>query len=131
MVSTRKKKQSNRRLLSQLDDFDQNIIFGSTASNRQENVTVNESTGDQELTVDNPGSNLAAIENLVNVKTLERCFIERIDRETGNTIDTVEDRIQNAISIAIDSNITPKYDLAFSSINASSRRDATSAMANS
>ena len=29
MVSTRKKKQSNRRLLSQLDDFDQDMIIGN------------------------------------------------------------------------------------------------------
>ena len=32
MVSTRKKKQSNRRLLSQLDDFDQDFLFGNVAT---------------------------------------------------------------------------------------------------
>ena len=32
MVSTRKKRQSNRRLLSQLDDFDQDIIIGNAAN---------------------------------------------------------------------------------------------------
>ena len=41
MVYTRKKRQSVRRLLSQLDDFDQDMIIGNAASGRQENVVVN------------------------------------------------------------------------------------------
>ena len=41
MVSTRTKRQSNRRLLSQLDDFDKDMIFGNTAIERQENTVVN------------------------------------------------------------------------------------------
>ena len=49
MVSTRKKRQSNKRLLSQLDDFDQDMIIGNAASERQENVVVNEGTNDQDL----------------------------------------------------------------------------------
>ena len=67
----------------------------------------------------------------MNVKTLERCFNERIDRKTSNIVDTVEDRIQNAILTAIDNNIAPKIELAIKSINASSGRDATSVSANS
>ena len=49
----------------------------------------------------------------------------------GNIVDTVEDKIQNAILTAIDSNITPRIELAIKSINASSGRDATSVIANS
>ena len=93
MVSTRKKLQSNRRLLRQLDDLDRNIIFGNAASDRQQNVVVNEGTNDQEFTVNNTDNNLAVNENLVNVKTLERCFNLRIDREIENIVVTVEDRI--------------------------------------
>ena len=37
MVSIRKKRQSNRRLLSQLDSFDQDMIIGNATSERQEN----------------------------------------------------------------------------------------------
>ena len=72
MVSTRKKRQSNRRLLSQLDDFDQYINIGNAASERQENITVNEGTNDQNLTVGTFSSNLAANESTVNVKTFEK-----------------------------------------------------------
>ena len=97
MVSTRKKRQSDRKLLRQLDDFDRDNIIDSTVSDRQENATVNEGTVDQEFTVGTSDSNPAVNENLVNVKTLERCFKERIDSELGNIVDTVEDRIHNAI----------------------------------
>ena len=81
MVSTRKKKQSNRMLLSQLDDFDQDIIVGNTASDKQENTIVNEGTGDRDFTVGTSDDNLMTNEITVNVKILERCFNERIDRE--------------------------------------------------
>ena len=51
MVSTHKKTQSNRRPLSQLDDFDQDIIIGNIVSGGQENATVNEGIADQEFIV--------------------------------------------------------------------------------
>ena len=131
MVSTRKKRQSNKRLLSQLDDFDQDVIIGNTASERRENVVVNESIDDQNFT--GGTSNVSSIvnENALNVKTLERCFNERIDREMSDIVDTVEDRIQNAILVAIDNIVAPKIELAIRSTNASSGRDVTSVSGNS
>ena len=131
MVSTRKKRQSNKKLFSQVDDFDQDIIVGSTVSDRQENATVNEGSGDQYFTIGNLENNSTANEYVVKVKTLERYFNEKIDREMSNIVDTVEDRIQNAILTAIDSIVAPKIELAIRSINASSGRDVTSVTANS
>ena len=110
MVSTRKKRQSGRRLLSQLDDFDQDMIIGNTASERQENVVVNKGTNDRDYTVSNSSSNTAVNESAVNVKTLERCFNEGIDREMSNIVDTVEDRMQNAILTAIENIVAPKIE---------------------
>ena len=49
----------------------------------------------------------------------------------SNIVDTVEDRIQNAILTAIDKIIAPKIELAIRSINACSGRDATRVSANS
>ena len=49
----------------------------------------------------------------------------------SNIVDTVEDRIQNAILTAIDNIVAPKIELAIRSINASSGRDVTSVSANS
>ena len=67
----------------------------------------------------------------MNVKTLERCFNERVDREMNNIVDTVEDRIHNAILTAIDNVVAPKIELAIRSISASSGRDVTSVSVNS
>ena len=67
----------------------------------------------------------------MDMKSMERCFDERIDREMSNIVDTVEDRIQNAILTAIDNIVAPKIELAIRSKNASSGRDATSVSANS
>ena len=131
MVSTRKKRQSSKTLLSQLDDFDRDVIIGNTANERQGSVEVNEGTNDQDFTVGTSNVSSIVNENALNIKTLERCFNERIDREMGNIVDTVEDRIQNAILTAIDNIVTPKIELAIRSINASSGRDVTSASGNS
>ena len=65
------------------------------------------------------------------MKILERSFNERIGREMSNIVDTVEDRIQNANSTAIDNIDAPKIELAIRSLNATSGRDAISVSANS
>ena len=57
MVSTRKKRQSNKRLRSQLNYFDQDIIIGNAMGDRQENATFNEGTVDQGFTAGNSDSN--------------------------------------------------------------------------
>ena len=49
----------------------------------------------------------------------------------SNIVDTVEDRIQNAILTATENIVAPKIELAIRSINASFGRDATSVSANS
>ena len=131
MVSTRKKRQSNKRLLSQLDDFDRDMIIGNDASERQESVAVNKSTDDRDFTVGTSNNDSVVNGNALSVETFERCFNERIDREMSNIVETVEDRIQNAILTAIEIIVAPKIELAIRSINASSGRDATSVSANS
>ena len=62
---------------------------------------------------------------------LGRCFNEGIDREMSNIVDTVEERIQNAILTAIDFIVAPKTEVQIRSIKAPSGRDATSVTANS
>ena len=107
------------------------MIIGNAASERQENVVTNKGTKDRDFTVSTSDNNTALNESAVNVKTLERCFNEKIDREMSNIVDTVEDRIQNAILTAIKNIIAPETELAIRSINASSGRDVTSVTANS
>ena len=107
------------------------MIIGNAVSERQESAVVNEGTIDRDFTVSTSNNDSVVNETTVNVKTLERCFNERIDREMSSIIDTVEDRMQNAILTAIENIVTPKIELAIRSINASSGRDATSVSANS
>ena len=131
MVCTRKKRQSNKRLLTQLDDFDRDMIIGDAASERQENIVANEGINDQDFAVGTSNDSSTVNGNALSVKTLERCFNERIDREMSKIVDTVEDRIQNAIFTAIENIVAPKIELAIRSLNASSGRDVTSVSANS
>ena len=107
------------------------MIIGNAASARQGNVVVNEGTNDQDFTVGTSSKNTAVNESAVNLKSLERCFNERIDKEMSNIADTVENWIQNAILTAIENIFAPKIELAIRSKNASSERDVTSATANS
>ena len=107
------------------------MIIGNAASERQENTVVNEGTNDRDFTAGTSKDSSIVNGNAMSVKTLERCFNERIDREMSNIVDAVEDRIQNAFLTAIDNIVTPKIELAIRSINASSGRDATSVSANS
>ena len=131
MVSTRKKRQSNWSLLSQLDDFDQDMIIGNAVSERQENAVANEGTNDRDFTVGTFNNDSVINGNAMSVKALERCFNKRIDREMSNIIDTVEDGIQSSILTAIDNIVAPKIELAIRSLNASSGWDVTSVSANS
>ena len=82
MVSTRKKRQSNKRLLSQLDDFDRNTIIGDTVSEKQENIVVNEGNSDRDFTVGTSHTSSAVNGNVMSMKILERCFNERIDSQS-------------------------------------------------
>ena len=107
------------------------MIIGNTACERQESVVSNEGNNVQDFTVGTSNDRSIVDENALNVKTLERRFSERIDREMSNIVDTVEDRIENAILTAIDNIVAPKIELAIRSITASSGRDVTSMSASS
>ena len=107
MVSTRKKRQSNRRLLSRLYDFDQDIVIGNAASEGREIIMIKEGTNSRYFFVGTSSNNLTINEYTVNVKTLQRCFNESIDKEMSIIVDTVEDRIQYANLTAIDNIVAP------------------------
>ena len=67
----------------------------------------------------------------MKVKTLERCFYEKVDRDMSNIVHTVEDRIKNAFLTAIVSIVAAETELVIGLMNASSGRDATSNTINS
>ena len=79
-IMMEKKRQSTRRLVSQIDDFDQDVIFGNTMNIRQETTMVNGSSAGQGFTVGNSDKGVGVIEYVVKVKVLERCFDEELTR---------------------------------------------------
>ena len=117
--------------LDKLDDFDQAVIIGNAASEERENAIDNKGSSDRDFTVGKSSDKLVTKEITLNVKNLDRFFYDRIDREMSEIVDTVEDRVQNAILTAIDNIVAPRFELANRSINASSGQDATSLTANS
>ena len=66
------------------------MVVGNAASEIQESILVNECTNDRDFTVGATSDNSAVNGNAMNVKTLERCFNERIDRDMSNIVDAVE-----------------------------------------
>ena len=109
--------------------LDRDMIIGNAVSERRENAVVHEGTNDRDFTVGTSNNDSVINGNARTVKSLERCFNEKIDREMSNIIDTVEDRIRNAILTAIDNIVAPKIELAIRSMNASPGRDVTSVSA--
>ena len=70
MVFTLKKRQSNGKLLSQLDDFDQEMIIGDASNERQEIIEVSEGTNDRDFTAGTSKFKRAVNESTVNVTTV-------------------------------------------------------------
>ena len=68
---------------------------------------------------------------MVNVKNFERSFNNKSDREMSKLVDTVEDKIQNAILTSMEKFVFPIIELAVGSINTTSGREATSVTASS
>ena len=126
MISTHKKRLSNKKPFSHSDDFDRDLSFANTVSDRQENVVVIGGTVDQKFTASDTKKILRTNENLLHPIILERCSNERIDKQRNNVVDTVGEKIENAYLIAFNSEITPKNELAVTSIFGSSLRGATS-----
>ena len=74
----------------------------------------------RELTVKDNASSPATSVNAMNVQMWERCLSDSLDREMGNIVETVENRIQNAVLTAMDNIIDPSIELVVKSLYASS-----------
>ena len=61
------KKQQNIRLLSRLDDFEHDFLFGDAGNSGKRYVVVNSGPVDREFTVDNKGGFSRNIESTVTV----------------------------------------------------------------
>ena len=135
MVSSGKKKEKNknRRLLSQLDDFDQDAFIGDAVNSEKQNNVVNSVLADQGFAAfsKNIDSLAATLENTVDFQTLERNFSDSMSREMSNIFETVKNRIQSGHLTAMIFIITPRIELGVESVNALSVRNVACVTANS
>ena len=92
-----KKGQQNKKLLSQLDNCDQDVITGNKADDGNQNVLANGSPVNREFTVNSNDCLSTMNENAVNMKALENCFNAIIEEEVSSFVKAVEKIIENEI----------------------------------
>ena len=124
MVSSRKKKQQNKRLFSKLGEADTDFIIGHSnhglqTENRGNMVNVNTSS-------DNTNNPTQVNHSQVDVHTLEDYIVSKVQSEVDNVITTIETRVQDALLTAIENLVIPRVELALKSANASSGRSVDS-----
>ena len=83
MVSNRKKEQRSRKKLSHIHNFDRDFSFGDAASREGRNVEIDDSQIDRKFTIITNNSMAVAIENTLDIQTLETSLTDRIAREVS------------------------------------------------
>ena len=126
MVSTeKKKKQSTRRLRSQLDKFDRKVSVAVTRLNKEgQNVEIETGQIDNNFAAQNYTEKFFISDingSELDIQVVERDLTNRMRMEIGIIIDTIENWIQDAISAAMES--IAVTELTFRSINLSSTRN--------
>ena len=124
MVSTRKKRQEKKRLLTQLSDSDSDFMIGQ--SNHEPQTESRTNTVEENITPNKVNNPAQVNDSQVDVHTLEKNIAHKARSEVDNVMATVETRIQGAILIAIESLVIPMEELALKSVNPSSERDVNS-----
>ena len=120
MVSTKKKKQQNKRRFSQLIERDTDFMIGQ--SNQDEQVE-----GIDNLICSGTSSNDASNPTQINypqvdVQTAEESIVSKVGSEVDNVVTSVETRVQDAVVTAIENLVIPRVELAMKSANAYSER---------
>ena len=110
MVLTRRKRRQNRMCLRQLDDFDQDVIFGDGVLSGRQNVVLKSGPAGQKVAVNFDDSIPVTNDIMLDTQTLEKCPIGWIVRKMGNIIEIVEDRFQNASFFAINNIISTRIE---------------------
>ena len=121
MVSTRKKKQQNKRPLSQLDESDTLFVIGQNnhaaqAGSKTNMVNIGSSSSNMKGPIQVNSSQ-------VDMHTVEENFVSKVQSEVDNVMVTVEIRLQDAVLTAIESLVIPRVQLAMKSANVFSRQN--------
>ena len=118
MVYTRKKRQQNKRLFSQLSEFDTKFMVEQNNHESQTGNKVNVARGDIPLNNANNPTQFSGSQ--VDMYRLEKNIVNDVRREVDSVMTTVEKRVHDAVLTAIESLVIPRIELAMKSVNASS-----------
>ena len=120
MVSTRKKKQKNERLFSQLSERDTDFMIEQSNQNEH---TENRDNMLRRGTSPDKASNPAQINYpQVDVHTLEEIIVSKVRSEVDNVMTSVEITVHDAVLTAVENLVIPRVELAMKSGNAFSGR---------
>ena len=120
MVSTRKKRQPNRRFLSQLSESDTDFITGP--SNHETRTGSRGNAADGNISLNNASSPNQVSDPQVDMHTLEKDTISKVLSEVDIMMTAVETRVQDAVLTAKENLLIPRVEAAMMSIIASSGR---------
>ena len=81
MLSSWKKQQQNRRIFSQLDYSEQDVIIGYAVSGQRKNVEAISHPADHEFSKNYTVVNVLSDENKVDIRALEKYLTGRIDKK--------------------------------------------------
>ena len=128
IVSTRRKRQQNRKLLNQKDAFAD--FFSIKQDNRDSQNESRESTVGENVPSTNTNQLIPVNGSQVVMQTIERSITNRVRSDKNNIVVTVETKVIDAILAAICISIAFRVGLLIKSINASSERDPGSVILN-
>ena len=109
MNFTRKKKQQNKRLLSQLDESDVDFMIGQNNHEGQAgSKTIVVDIGSSSINIEGPNQ---VNSPQVDIHTLEEKIVSKVRCEVDNVGTTVKTRIQHANLIAMENLLFPRVEL--------------------
>ena len=100
MVSTQKKKQQNKKLLSQLSEPDANFVIGQSNHEIQTKSRVN--VADREAPLKNTNDTTQINGPQVDIHTLEKNIVSKVRSEGDSVMTNIETKVHDAVLSAIE-----------------------------
>ena len=128
MVLTRKKKQQSKKLFSQLNESDADLMIGQSNHEVQTESRANAAHGNISLNDTNNPTQVSGSQ--VDMHTLEKTIVNEVRSEVNSVMTTVETREQDAVLTAVEDLVILRVEQAMKSVNASTGRGVGSVVLN-
>ena len=113
MISTRKKRQQNKKLFSQLSE--RGTYFMIVQSNKDEQTNSRDNMICRGTSSDNINNPIQVNYPQLDVHTIEENIISKVRSEVEKVLTSVETRVQDAVLTAVENFVIPRLDLAMKS----------------